>query len=236
MSGLWHATTVVNVARNELVVAVATYGLRSMGDKFRYTPEGPRELEESDFRPDEKPKVIRNPESKRIKAPARFPPLVDVERYRRLIADLNARGGTQRGKPRSHDSAGNPLGARIFDMNCSWPMYRSPYGNAFRYTCGLYGQSHGARCAHNCVDGPTATRFVLSCHRQRLLSPTALARFERRLRERAASEAADQNADQNAARLQVELAHVRADLKTVSGNMPLAKTPQQYAVISFAIR
>ena len=62
VSGVWHQTTVVNIARNKLLVAVASFGLRSMGDKLRFTPEGPRELEETDFREDEKPKVIRNPE------------------------------------------------------------------------------------------------------------------------------------------------------------------------------
>ena len=48
-SGVWHQTTVVNIARNTLLVAVASFGLRSMGDKLRFAPEGPRELEESRF-------------------------------------------------------------------------------------------------------------------------------------------------------------------------------------------
>ena len=43
VSGVWHQTTVVNIARNPLLVAVATYGLRSMGDKLRFTPSGPPE-------------------------------------------------------------------------------------------------------------------------------------------------------------------------------------------------
>ena len=29
-------------------------------------------------------------------------------------------------------------------MNCGWPMYRSPYLDSFRYTCGLYQENHGA--------------------------------------------------------------------------------------------
>ncbi len=146
-SGVWHQTTVVNIARNTLLLAVASFGLRSMGDKLRFAPEGPRELDDADFREDEKPKVVRNPERQRITAPARFEPLVDVERHQRLLRTLDARGGTQRGKPRSHDPTKNPLGGRIFDMNCSWLMYRTPYGKTFRYGCGSYLQSHGASCA-----------------------------------------------------------------------------------------
>ena len=137
---MWHQTTVVNIARNTLLVAVASFGLRSKGDKLRFAPEGPRELDDGDFREDEKPKVVRNPESRRITAPTLFDPLVDVERQRRLLAKLDARGGTQRGKARSHDPTKNPLGGRIFDMNCNWLMYRTPYGKTFRYGCGSYLQ------------------------------------------------------------------------------------------------
>ena len=143
-SGVWHQTTIVNIARNPLLVAVTRFGLRSMGDKLRFAPDGPRKLEEADFRKDEKPKVIRNPEDKQITAAARFAPLVDAKRHQRLLATLDARGGTQRGKPRSHVPTQNPLGGRIFDINCTWPMYRVLYLGSFRYTCGGYQQSHRA--------------------------------------------------------------------------------------------
>ena len=233
VSGVWHQTTVIHIARNSLLVAVTTFGLRSMGDKFRCSPEGPRELEDADFREDAKPKIIRNPESQRITAPARFEPLVDVDRHQRLLATLDARGGVQRGKPRAHDPAKNPLGGRIFDLGCSWPMYRTPYGKTtFRYKCGYYLQSHGAKCSHNTVDGPTATRFMLSCLRQRLLSPTLLPNVERRLRELAAQVTDQNQGDHQLGGLQSELAQVQSQLRTVSGNMALAKTPEQFEAIS----
>ncbi|MFH1266504.1 MAG: recombinase family protein [Planctomycetota bacterium] len=232
VSGVWHQTTVVNIARNPLLVAVATYGLRSMGDKLRFTPSGPRPLEDRDFREDDKPKVIRNPESQRITAPARFEPLVDVGRHRQLLAVLDARGGTQRGKPRARDPKKNPLGGRIFDMNCGWPMYRSPYGKSFRYGCGYYQQSHGAECHHNHVPGPVATRFMLSCLQQRLLSPTLLPKMEQRFRELAAKAQDNRQSGRALAELRAELAGVQAELKTVSGNLARAKTAAQYDAIS----
>src|SRR5207248_1336467 len=43
-SGVWHQQTVVNIARNPLLRVVTQYGRRSMGDRLRFTPEGPREL------------------------------------------------------------------------------------------------------------------------------------------------------------------------------------------------
>ncbi len=235
VSGDWHQTTVINIARNKLLVAVASFGLRSMGDKLRFTPEGPRELKDTDFRKDDKPKVIRNPEDKRVTAPARFDPLVDVEWHQQLLAKLDARGGTQRGKPRSHDPTKNPLGGRIFDMACSWPMYRTPYGKTFRYKCSHYLQSHGIKCSHNTVDGPTATRFMLSCVRQRMVSPTLLPKVERRFRDLAAQAECNTESDQAIGALRAELAEVQVQLKMVSGNMALAKTPEQFNVISAAI-
>jgi hypothetical protein len=186
VSGVWHQTTIVNIARNPLLIAIATSGRRSMGDKARFTPSGPRQLEDTDYREDKeekksKPKVVQNPESVQIRAPsaAKFEPVLDAERRDRVMAILDARAGTQKGKPRSREPGDNPLGCRIFDMDCSWPMYRQPYGGAFRYLCGFYQQSHGARCNHNVVDGPTAVRFLVNCLRQRLLSSNLISKVRR---------------------------------------------------------
>ena len=49
-SGVWHQTTVSNIARNTLLQAVASYGRRSMGDQLRFSPSGPRPLEDDDLR------------------------------------------------------------------------------------------------------------------------------------------------------------------------------------------
>ena len=157
-SGVWHQTSVVNIARNPLVAAVVTYGRRSMGDQLRFTPDGPRPLEDADMRADDRPKVVMNPPGSRVTAPARFEPLMEPGRHRALLEDLDARGATQRGKPRSREPGRNPLGGRVFDMACGWPMYREPYNGTFRYTCGLYQQSHGASCLHNFVPGPISAR------------------------------------------------------------------------------
>src|SRR5579862_653545 len=109
-----------------------------MGDQLRFSAEGPRGLEDGDLRRDGQPKVVTNPESARVVATGRFDPLVDPERHQRLLQTLDERAGTQRGKPRASDPSTNPLGSRIFDMHCGWPMYRQPYNQTFRYLCGFY--------------------------------------------------------------------------------------------------
>jgi hypothetical protein len=164
--GVWHATTITGIARHPLNRALVMYGRRSMGDQLRMTLDGPRPLDEQDERPDQKPKVVQNPASARVVVPAQFEPIVAAEHVERLLSILDKRAGTQRGKPRSKNSATNPLGCRIFDIACSWPMYRKPYLDSFQYACGLYQQSHGQQCAHNHIDGVTAARFTLSAIRQ----------------------------------------------------------------------
>ncbi len=228
VSGLWHTPTIVNIARNPLLTAVCTYGTRSMGDQLRFTPEGPRVLESNDYRVDEKPKVIRNQESDRVTAPARFDPLVDPDEHQKLLAELDKRAGTQRGKPRSKDPAKNPLGSRIFDMKCTWPMYRAPYQDSFRYTCGFYLQSSGAECEHNHVSGPIATQFVLSCIRQRLLSPTMLPKLKERLNELAKRESQEDSHTKQIQAKTAELTKVQTDIQRASRNMALAESPEQW--------
>src|SRR3954447_22534626 len=83
-AGVWRQSVVTGIARHPLVAALVAYGRRSMGDQLRYSPEGPRELGDADLRADGKPKVIRNPESSLIVAPAPFEPLLDADRRQQL--------------------------------------------------------------------------------------------------------------------------------------------------------
>ena len=232
-SGVWHQSTIISIARNPLLLAVVEHGRRSMGDQLRFTPEGPRELEETDFRADnDRPKVVSNPEKDRITAPATFDALVAPEHHQKLLNKLDERAGTQRGKARSRDPKRNPLGCRVFDMSCGWPMYRTPYGGSFRYACGLYQQSHAAQCNHNQVDGPTATRFVLSCVRQHLLLPTHLQKLEARIREQAATDSQDDQRQRELSRKRAELQEVEKQRDQAAANMARAQTDDQYQALA----
>ena len=233
VSGLWHQTTITNIARNSLLVAVATHGLRSMGDQLRMTPNGPRPLSDDDYRDKQTPKVVRNPESQRIivNSPSAFEPVIEPGRFNRLQLILDERGGTQRGKPRSHDPSKNPLGCRVFDWNCGRPMYREPYSKSFRYKCSLYQQSDGQQCAHNHIDGPLATRFVLSCVRQGLLSPSLLPKLRARLRWLAEDERSGLRPECELMTARAELAQVRREFERATKNLVRADD-EEYPVIA----
>ncbi|MBN1855257.1 MAG: recombinase family protein [Pirellulales bacterium] len=232
VSGLWHSTTIMNIARNPLLMAISTYGNRSLGDKLRFTPQGPRDLVNADYRPDDRPKVIRNPEQNIISAPVNFQPIVDPSIHQQLLATLDARSGIQRGRPRSRDWTANPLGCRIFDMNCSWPMYREPYNGSFRYKCGLYQQSHGSQCAHNHIDGLQASRFVLSCIRQKLCMPGTLMKMKKRLQELALRDQEEKPQDKELSRKKASLAEMHNDLAIVTRNMARARSDEQYSAMA----
>lgn len=115
--------------------------------------------------------MIRNDERQVVTGAARFEPLNDVEKAERLASVIKKRAGTQRAKPRSRKPDENPLGARVFDANCNWPMYRESYQRSFRYVCAKFQQFRPHQCDHNCVDGVAATKLALAVIRQKVLMP-----------------------------------------------------------------
>jgi len=236
VSGVWHQTTITRIVRNPLLVAIATYGRRSMGDQLRFSPDGPRPLDETrDFSEDKKRKVVVNAASSQIQTPVSFEPLVSIEEHQEVLRILDQRGSTQRNKPRAYDPAKNPLGCRVFDMNCSWPMYRQPYGQSFRYTCGLYQQSQGQQCTYNNVYGPLAAEFVLTCLRQRLLAPSVYSKLKRRLRELAAVDHSKNSVDKAQALIRDGLEKVRRDIKQAERNLAFATSPENFRGIEAII-
>lgn len=232
VSGDWHASTIVNIATNPLLRAVVAYGRRSMGDQLRFEANGPRGMSVDDYRPDGKPKVIRNDQASMLTAEAKFSSLVDEDRHQQLLETLRQRGGTQRGKPRSRDPNRNPLGSRVIDMDCTWPMYRVPRGKSFGFTCGAYMQSHGATCNHNQVDGVTLTNVTLDVFRQNLLVPSAMEKLKTRLQELAIQERGADATVSEAAAKESELRAVQQDLAKAKRNLGLAESPDQYKVVA----
>lgn len=234
VSGVWHQTTITGLARNPFIThAMKTYGRRSMGNHRRMTPEGPRALEEEEFVTDTKTKVVTNPINNVVSAAgaAGVKPIISAEAAERLQNTLDQRAGTQRGKPRSRDPSRNPLGSRIYDLNCTWPMYRVPYSKSFRYTCGLYQQSHGQKCSHNHVDGPTATKLALAAVRQRLLAPAVRQQIEAKIRSALNDRRPAKNLDTELSRLRSELKQAESQRTKAIRNLALADTPELFQEI-----
>jgi hypothetical protein len=203
-----------------------------MGDQLRASLKGPRELEDLDFRNDEKPKVVRNQKADIVNAAAHHEPLVNPTEFEKLQVLLDKRAGSQRGKPRSRDSSNNPLGGRVYDMNCGWPMYRQPCKESFRYLCGYYDQSHGAYCTHNHVNGDVAARFVNACIRQKLSSNEQLSKLEARIADLIAEEKNTPCVDSVSVNNESEIRSLQMELQTISANMARSKTDEQFRVIS----
>ena len=111
-------------------------------------------------------------------------------------------------------------------------MYRQPYLKSFRYMCGLYQQSHGAKCKHNCVDGLLATRFLLGCVRQRLWSPALRAKLEQKLRAIAERELGTSQPDTLMAAKQAALTAVRVKRERAEQNLALAEGRDQYRAVA----
>ena len=122
ISGQWTQNTVRNIARHPLLIAVWEYGRRSEGDQLRFTPDGPRMLNPGDYRSDRKPKTVINPIENVISARAKFDPLITTERRDKILGVLEERGKHLKGKARTRGDAPNPLGGRVYDLNCGWLM------------------------------------------------------------------------------------------------------------------
>ncbi len=231
VKGVWTANAVTGVAKHPLVAGLTRYGRRSMGDTLRFGLGGPRELGPEDV--DEatgKERVVFNPTGSVVSVPAAGGPLVDPERHRRLVERVDARAATQRGKRRSRSPDRNPLGGRVVDLDCGWPMSRSPDGASYLYKCGLYQQSHGAKCGHNKVKGPATVRFLLGCLKQKVLRPDLLAKLEARLGELARREAGEEPDGLREA--EAELARLEAEVELAGRNLARAKSDEEYALVS----
>ena len=241
VSGVWHATTVASIGRDPIDAGVKTYGRRSMGDQLRFDRDGPRPLADADFMTPataddgggaDRVKVVTNPDHLLVRGPSHGPASITPDEQAQLTKTLDERAGRQRGKPRSRTPEMNPLGTRVFDMGCCWPMYRAPSGKAFKYVCGLYNQSHGARCEHNTVNGPAAARFAVAAVAQRaLLRPGVLDRVRAKLGELAAADAAARSGRREVESIRERADALAAELDVVGRNLARAKSDAQYALV-----
>jgi hypothetical protein len=111
-------------------------------------------------------------------------------------------------------------------------MYRVPSSGSYRYQCKLYQQSHGKECAHNHIIGPTAARFVLAFLRQFLLAPGILDQLKQRLQEFASRGSTTDQSSSGVAEKKQAHAQLKADLTTMTRNMALANTKEQFDAMS----
>jgi len=235
-SGLWTQNTVKNIATHPLLIACWEFGRRAMGDQLRFTPSGPRPLADSDYGAGGRPKAVTNPDGALIRSPATFEPILPVERHSSIRRLLEDRGKHLKGKPRTRGDTPNPLGGRVHDLNCGWPMYRHARRGRWGYQCALYQNSQAKSCTHNVVGGETATGFILACIRQRVLAPSAMTKLRTRLLEMAEQEAGDGEARRRADADRSILTSLERKIGTVGRNMALAETAEERAATAAVFR
>ncbi len=73
---------------------------------------------------------------------------------------------------------------------------------------------------------------MISCIRQRLLSPTLLPKLKQKLEELAQRESAEDSHAKKRTFKTAELAQIQQNLKLTSQNMVLAKSPEQYEAVA----
>ena len=231
-AGVWHTTMIVSLVRNPTYAGLHRVGRRSMGKYSRFTPEGPRPLNEEDLREDRKPKVVQNPASAIIEVSGRFTPPIPRDQWDRVNRSLEQRAGVQRSRPRRRRPESNPLQGRIYDMHCSWPMYRAPVGKKVRYVCGLNVQSHGHNCKHNSVDSGAALRFVMGYTRDQILRHDILEKLRSRVTEIAHQDLAASANEDALQRLRRQLSQIEEDAALNLRNLGRAKSDDQYQALS----
>lgn len=236
VSGQWTQNTVRNIATHPLLIAVWEYGKRSEGDQLRLTKGGPRALGAGDYTPGGKLKTVTNPADQIIRTPARSEPVTTPEAFARVREVVASRGRHLKGKARTRGPAPNPLGGRIYDLNCGWLMYRYARRQKWCYGCGLYQNSEARCCRHNVVPGETATRFVLACLRQRVLNPVTLAKLKARLTELAAADRGEDPGQRQVDADRAELAALGRKVQKAAENLALSETPEERAAVAGVFR
>jgi DNA invertase Pin-like site-specific DNA recombinase len=166
VSGMWSPNTIASLCSNKAIIGMQDYGRRSEGAHRRLGDAGPRVLQESDNTLEGKPRVILNDPGVRISAPLRDEPAsFDVQKWREINAQMDARGQNQRGVRRAKDPAKYPLACIVFDLTdgCGSVMYGTTVGARIVYRCGRYMRTAGSQCRQNSADGRPFYNSFFNC-------------------------------------------------------------------------
>ena len=172
VSGVWNHTTVLDLINNKKLKGVLEFGKQSEGIVRRFSPTGPRKLEDSDYGPSQKLKNVRNDASQIVCVPGSYNPLILEEDWERANKQLELRGKSQRGVPKNIDPNKNLLACRIIDLHngCGHPLYSKGVANSRCYACGRYMKTDGIECRHNKIDADEVEGLSLDAVRQLVLN------------------------------------------------------------------
>ena len=232
--GLWTYGAVAGLIDNPAIIGVVRYGVQSEGIRRRIGVEGPRYLEDQDYRDDGKAKVVRNPEELVISAPAGFDPEAPIELFEAAQKRRRRTGKNQRGIPRSSDPLRYLLGGRVYNLTEEgWMlMYGRARSGRKEYVCGLYQKTGGAAGNHNWVDAEALDSFVLASLSRQLDDPVFKAKLRKKLRTLAMSPVPDESATLKLNHLKAAVEQLEGDRETAKQNLCRAKNDEEYDIVS----
>ncbi len=191
VSDAWHAETVMQLLQNPVIIGVQAYGRQSNGTHKRWSPDGPRDLDDRDVSVDadgyEQLRLIYNEPGEYATAPAGFEPLVEPERWQRVQEMLATRTNPQVRKPKSRSLLKYMLGTRVrcLDEGCGALMHGHKQHGELKYICSRYEGSDGKDCEHNTISAERLFEFACRMVTYGLGFEAGEAALRERLREHA---------------------------------------------------
>lgn len=182
VDGEWKQGTVRNLLNNRLIAGIFEVGKTSEGKHRRTGPNGPRDLDDSDYSSTGKLKKIRNPQDLITMGPAKFKPLIHPEKFERIQQKIASRECHQTGVPKCPDPGKYPLACRLVDLNCGSLMYGRPNSGRLLYACSSYMRTNGAECNNNNVDAEAMLNFVMNMLREQVEHLDGRALVEQKIR------------------------------------------------------
>ncbi len=240
VSTAWHSETVMQLLQNPVIIGLQAYGRQSGGTHKRWSPDGPRDIDDRDVAIDaegnEQLRLIYNEPNAYVTAPAGYEPLVEPERWHRLQEMLANRVNPQFRKPRSRTLIKYPLGTRVRCLHegCGALMHGHKQHGELKYVCSRYEDSDGRECEHNTVSSERLFEFAcrLVTHGLGLDAGEAALRDtlrEHALRLRAATP--DTLRQEQAGFWEAKVAALTADAETAGRRMAVERDDAAYELL-----
>lgn len=240
VSTAWYSETVMQLLKNPVIIGLQAYGRQSAGTHKRWSPDGPRDIDDRDLSIDaeryEQLKLIYNEPGEYVMAPAGFEPLVEPERWHRLQEMLANRTNPQFRKPRSRTLGKYPLGTRVHCLHegCGALMHGHKQHGDLKYVCSRYEDSDGKGCEHNTVSSDRLFEFACRLVTHGLGFDAGEAALRAKLREHALrlrSAAPGSRMREQVDYWQAKVANLTADVETAGRRMATERDNTIYEIL-----
>jgi hypothetical protein len=234
VQGKWSHNTVKALCENAAILGMIEYGRRSEGWHHRLGSDGARLLDDHDYGPTGRPKVILNDEALLIRTSSKMTPRYDSEKFEEIQIQIAERRKSQAGLTRSRDPGKYPLATRVIDLTdgCGSIMYGRTHHRSRLYGCGRYMRTSGAECHWNAIDGEILLQFVLKALARIMGSGRCREKLRSKLAQLASNAKDKTGADEELSRLQAQLAKLTRDFEVISHRMAREQNDARYEILA----